>query len=34
MGVKLKYIPETAASLSAYTVIAPGQSVSIEHSRE
>jgi len=34
IGVKVKYTPETAASLGAYTAIAPGQSVGIKQSRE
>jgi len=33
-GIKVKYVPSTAASLGAYTTIAPGQSVTVEHARE
>jgi len=30
-GVKVKYVPEVAAKNQAYTVLAPGQSVEVEH---
>ncbi|KJA28634.1 hypothetical protein HYPSUDRAFT_128952 [Hypholoma sublateritium FD-334 SS-4] len=30
-GVKVKYVPEAAAALGAYTVLAPGASVSVAH---
>ncbi|KDR79947.1 hypothetical protein GALMADRAFT_92107 [Galerina marginata CBS 339.88] len=30
-GIKVKYVPKTAATLGAYTVLAPGQSVEVEH---
>ena len=33
-GIKVKYVPSTAANLGAYTTIAPGQSVTVEHARE
>lgn len=32
-GIKLKYVPETAAAVGAYTTLAPGESVEVEHDR-
>ena len=32
-GIKLKYVPKTAATLGAYTILAPGKSVAVEHDR-
>jgi peptidyl-Lys metalloendopeptidase len=32
-GIKLKYVPKTAAALEAYTILAPGESVAVEHDR-
>ncbi|KIM38232.1 hypothetical protein M413DRAFT_76264 [Hebeloma cylindrosporum] len=31
MGIKLKYVPKTAADLEVYTILAPGESVAVEH---
>jgi len=31
MGIQLKYVPETAAALGAYSTLAPGESVVVEH---
>ncbi|KAF9051379.1 hypothetical protein BJ165DRAFT_1400905 [Panaeolus papilionaceus] len=31
-GIKVKYVPATAAANGGYTVLAPGQSVEVEHS--
>jgi len=30
-GIKVKYVPEVAAAAKAYTVISPGQTVTIQH---
>jgi len=30
-SIKLKYVPETAVSVRAYTTLAPGESVAVEH---
>ncbi|KAF8963005.1 peptidyl-Lys metalloendopeptidase [Flammula alnicola] len=30
-GIKVKYVPKTAAALGAYTILAPGESVEVEH---
>ncbi|KAJ3502211.1 hypothetical protein NLJ89_g8991 [Agrocybe chaxingu] len=30
-GIKVKYVPSTAAAAGAFTVLAPGQSVEVEH---
>ena len=32
-GIKLKYVPKTAAGLGAFTILAPGESVVVEHDR-
>jgi peptidyl-Lys metalloendopeptidase len=32
-GIKLKYVPKTAAALGVYTILAPGKSVAVEHDR-
>jgi len=32
-GIKLKYVLKTAAALEAYTTLAPGESVAVEHNR-
>ena len=32
-GVRVKYVLETAATLGAYTILAPGQAVQVEHDR-
>ena len=32
-GMKLKYVPSTAAELGAFTVLAPGESVAVDHDR-
>jgi len=32
-GIKLKYVPKTAATLEAYSILAPGESVVVEHGR-
>jgi len=32
-GVQVKYVLETAATLEAYTVLAPGEAVQVEHDR-
>ena len=32
-GIKLKYVPKTAAALGAYTILAPGEFVAVEHDR-
>jgi len=32
-GIKLKYVPNAAAALGAYTILAPGKSVAVEHDR-
>ncbi|PPR01230.1 hypothetical protein CVT24_005994 [Panaeolus cyanescens] len=31
-GIKVKYVPSTAAAAGSFTVLAPGQSVEVEHS--
>lgn len=33
-GIKAKYVPEVAAANQAYTVLAPGQSIEVEHDRQ
>jgi len=33
-GIKVKYVPEHAAKLGAYTTLKAGESVEIEHHRE
>jgi len=33
-GIKVKYVPELAASQKAYTVLAPGESIRIDHECE
>ena len=30
-GIKAKYVPEAAAIQKAYTVLAPGESISVDH---
>jgi len=32
-GVQVKYVPATAAALKAYTALAPGEAVQVEHDR-
>jgi len=32
-GIELKYVPNTAAALGAFTILAPGESVVVEHDR-
>ena len=32
-GIKLKYVPKTAVALEAYSILAPGESVVVEHDR-
>ena len=32
-GIKLKYVPKAAAALEAYSILAPGESVVVEHNR-
>lgn len=32
-GIKLKYVPSTAVKLGAFTVLAPGESVAVDHDR-
>ena len=33
-GIKLKYVPKTAAALEAYSILAPGESVVVGHDRK
>ena len=33
-GIKLKYVPETAVAVEAYSILAPGESVVVEHDRK
>ena len=30
-GIKMKYVPKTAVALEAYSILAPGESVVVEH---
>ena len=32
-GIKLKYVPKTAVAVEAYSILAPGESVVVEHNR-
>jgi len=32
-GVQVKYVPATAIALEAYTILAPGKAVQVEHDR-
>ena len=32
-GIKLKYVPKTAVAVEAYSILAPGESVVVEHDR-
>ncbi|KAF5316045.1 hypothetical protein D9619_006759 [Psilocybe cf. subviscida] len=33
-GIKLKYVPKTAVAVGAFTILAPGKSIQVEHARE
>ena len=33
-GIKVKYVPKTAVTLEAYRILAPGESVVVEHDRK
>lgn len=33
-GIKVKYVPKTAASMGAYTTLAPGEFVKVSHNRK
>jgi len=33
-GINLKYVPKTVAALEAYSILAPGESVVVEHDRK